>query len=386
MFCKGRYYSNIALYYLYYMGCRIGNKIKSCSYTPQGISKIWLLDYDDFVSLKFRDDGLYNNNLVTNIYHSGNYIELEASEGSKYTTNRQNGLYTHTLDTFIEDFDFSNIADYDLASKSRKYLVVFLTRTNKYLMFGYKPGATFSYTSQTEEATGSLIQLSVTTTYPIFEVDANAITDPMHLATYLPSPVNAYCETLNEGNTGTFQYRYMLKVSAINGGALDINNELCNVSKRPQAALILQDSPIITGYEIEGYYAKGATVGGVPTFVFNPTVCPIKINNSIRISEVQIFIEVGGSKTVNLTSTSPWRVTNPNSSIASLNFLNGFAGVYPIRATGVKDGLYNFDILNTETNERVRLSVVVGSVEWVFKNGAWNANGYWMLGKQWGND
>lgn len=383
MFCKGRYYSNIALYYLYYMGCRIGNKIKSCDYTPQGISKIWLLDYDDFVSLKFRDDGLYNNNLVTNIYHNNGFVELEASEGSKYTTNRQNGRYTHTLDTFIENFDFNDIADYDLASKSRKYLVIFLTRTNKYLMFGYKPGATFSYTSQTEEATGSLIQLSVTTTYPIFEVDANVIIDPTHLATYVPSPVNAYCETLNDGNTGTFQYRYMLKVSAINGGALDVNNVLCSVSKKQQAVLVLQDSPIITGYEIEGYYAKGATVGGVPTFVFNPTVCPIKINDSIRISEVQIFIEVGGVKTVNLTSVSPWRVTNPNSSIASLNFLNGFAGTYPIRVTGVSNGLYNFDILNTETNERVRLSVVVGSVEWVFKNGAWNVNGYWILGNKW---
>lgn len=366
------------------MGCRIGNKIKSCDYTPRGISNIWLLDYDDFVSLKFRDDGLYNNNLVTNIYHNNSFVELEASEGSKYTTNRQNGRYTHTLDTFIENFDFNDIADFDLASKSRKYLVVFLTRTNKYLMFGYKPGATFSYTSQTEEAMGSLIQLSVTTTHPIFEVDANAITDPTHLATYAPSPVNAYCETLNDGNTGMFQYRYMLKVSAINGEALDVNNVLCSMSKKQQAVLILRDSPIIAGYEIEGYYAKGATVGGIPTFVFNPIVCPIKINDSIRISEVQIFIEVGGSKTVDLTITSPWRVTNPSNSIASLNFLNGFAGTYPIRVTGVSNGLYNFDILNTETDERVRLSVVVGSVDWVFKNGAWNADGYWLTSGKWG--
>lgn len=368
------------------MGCRIGNKIKSCDYAPQGISKIWLLDYDDFVSLKFRDDGLYNKNLVTNIYHNNSFIELEASEGSKYATNRQNGRYTHTLDTFIENFDFRDISDYDLASKSRKYLVVFLTRTNKYLMFGYKPGATFSYTSQTEGATGSLIQLSVTTTYPIFEVDAKVITDPTHLSTYTPSPVNAYCETINDGNTGTFQYRYMLKVSAINGGALDVNNVLCSVSKKQQAVLVLQDSPIIAGYEIEGYYIKGATVGGVPTFEFNPVVCPIKIDDSISISETQIFIEIGGTKNVDLVSSSPWKVDNPNSSIASLNFLNGFAGTYPIRVTGISNGVYNFDIFNMETNERVSLSVVVGSIEWVFKNGTWNVNGYWLLGKHWGND
>lgn len=368
------------------MECRIGNKISSCDYAPQGISKIWLLDYDDFESLQFKDDKLYNSNRVAKIYRNGNFVELNASEGSLYMSTFEEGLYTHTLDTFIRDFDSGNLADFDLASKSRKYLVIFLTNTNKYLLFGYAGGATFSYTSQTEESTGSLIQLSATSTYPIFEVDAEAISAFAHLATYIPSPVNAYCQTLNNGNTGIFQYCYMLKTSATTGEALDMNGELCSVSKRPQAIFMLEDSPFITGYEIEGFYTKGGSVNGIPTFEFNPSVCPIKVNNSISISEVQIFIEVGESKTVKLTSTSAWKVTNPNNSIATLNFLSGLSGTYPIKATGLSNGLYNFDILNTETNERVRLSVVVGDVEWVFKNGEWNSNGYWLLGKKWGND
>lgn len=366
------------------MRCRIGSKLKPCEYTPQGISAIKLLDTNDFVSLEFKEDGLYSNNLITKIRRKGGFVEIESPITAKYTLTRQNGRYTHTLETFLEDLSYTNLADQDLASKARKYVVLFRTNVGKWFLFGYDPGASFSFSSQTEESTGSLIKLAESSEFPLFGVDANALTDLKPLATYEPSPVNSFCVQSNGGNTGILQYRYMLKVST-SGEPLDLNGELCGISGQSQAYLLLEGYPLLNGYDLEGYFKQGASISGVQSFGFNPQICPIKINNSLYISDVQVFIEVGGTKTVNLTSTSPWKVTNPIDSIASLSILSGFAGTYPIEVTGVNNGIYNFDILNTETNERVRLSVVVGSVNWVFKNGYWT-NGYWIKGKKWGLD
>lgn len=234
--------------------------------------------------MKFDGDGLYNNNLVTDIYHTSSFVELEASEGSQFTTSRENGLYKHTINTFVEDLVYTDLANFDLASKSRKYLVMFLTNTGKYLLFGYKPGAAFSYSSQTEESIGSQIELSVSTTYPIFEVRKEAITDATHAVTYAVSDINAFCETFDDGyNTGVFQYRYMLKISARNGEPLDVDNQLCSKSGKLQAILALQGSPQIEGYELQGYYDKRASIGGVSTFIVDSDTCPLRPETSVTI-------------------------------------------------------------------------------------------------------
>lgn len=175
--------------------CRIQNLKPPCAYNVEGIQRIYLLDFDDFNGFKFDDDDLYSNCLVISVYKDGGYSELEVTETAKYMSSLQNGIYSHTLETFIPALSADTLSDLHLGTK-RRYLVIFQTNTGQYFSFGYEAGAALTYANQTTEAIGSLVTISGTSIYPAFEVDAAAMSEYADLFSYefLPDfDLNTYC-------------------------------------------------------------------------------------------------------------------------------------------------------------------------------------------------
>lgn len=109
--------------------CRINSLVPNCGYNIDGIEAIRLLDFDDFGGFKFDGDGLYDSCYVSEILQKGNssYIDVSTPDSAKFTTTLNNGIYTHTLETFVGDLSASLMASLHLATK-RRYVVLFKTK------------------------------------------------------------------------------------------------------------------------------------------------------------------------------------------------------------------------------------------------------------------
>lgn len=133
-----------------------------------------LLDFDDFGGFRFEDDGLYDTCLVSNILRSGGLSDIDAPDMvAKYNSNYQNGVYTHKIETFIGDLSADLMSTLHLASK-RRSLVFFRANNGRYFGFGYEAGAKLSYTNQTNDGIGSLVTITASSIYPLFEVLGSA--------------------------------------------------------------------------------------------------------------------------------------------------------------------------------------------------------------------
>lgn len=165
-----------------------------CGYRVEGIDAIRLLDFDDFNGFKFEGDDLYSNCLVTAILRSGDFVEVDTPDTAKYTSSLQNGMYTHVLETFIGDLSADLEATLHLATK-RRYIVLFRAKNGRYFAFAYEAGANVSYANQTAEGIGSLVTVTASSIYPLFEVSEAAFTAKPFSSEFLPDFENgAYCE------------------------------------------------------------------------------------------------------------------------------------------------------------------------------------------------
>lgn len=158
------------------MGCRIQNILPPCNYNAEGIDEIRLLDFEDYIGVQFENDALYDGCKVVYIYGIGSYVKVETS-GAKISSTLTDGIYTHTLESFIKSLAAELASNLNLASK-RRYIVLFRTRSGNYFIFGNDTGATLSYTNQTEGGTGSLITLTAQSIMPLFELDPSIFTRP----------------------------------------------------------------------------------------------------------------------------------------------------------------------------------------------------------------
>lgn len=175
--------------------CRIQNIKPPCGYRVEGIDFIRLLDFDDFNGFKFDGDDLYNNCLVTAVLRSGDFVEVDTPETAKYTSSLQNGVYSHTLETFIGDLSAELEAALHLATK-RRYIVLFRAKNGRYFAFAYEAGANLSYANQTAEGIGSLVTVTASSIYPLFEVSEDAFTAETYSSEFIPDfDLGAYCES-----------------------------------------------------------------------------------------------------------------------------------------------------------------------------------------------
>ena len=367
-----------------FMKCRISHLAKSSKYASSGIRQIRLLDYDDFAALQFDSsitNGKGSHNLITNILREGEFIDLEASQTAKYTLTSEDGEYIHTLETFIDSMRHELIASLNLAAKRRKYVVLFRTTNEQYFLFGSNPGAKLFYSSQTDEATGSIIKLSEMSEHPLFEVDKEAATRAAFGTAigYIPNPENAFCLSENGTASGALQYCYMMKVSAKSGQPLDVDGCLCTLSGKPQAYRKLAGADNLSGNFVqEATFVEKGMIDGTPTYTFDLSGCASETENSISITPSQITIYANNRETVLLNSKKTWTARVSNSAVAKINFTSGLAGNYNIEITGLNAGTCGITFANSQTGEEAVLQVTCLLEVWILQTGVWNDDGRWI--------
>ena len=146
-------------------------------YNLGGISHIWLLNIDDFITYKFKDDGLHNSNYVDAIYKKNLFLELGSIEETSLKESPANGIYKQEINTFIRTLSNEMLSWFGYATNGR-YLVVIRTLNNRHFTFGSDGGAKLSYsgqTGQTGELNGMTLKLEKSSIYPLFEVDPDAL-------------------------------------------------------------------------------------------------------------------------------------------------------------------------------------------------------------------
>lgn len=161
--------------------CRIQSIKPPCSYVLEGVAEILLLDFDDFKGFRFDGGALYNACLVSAILRTDDFKELQAPDGAaKYSSTLQSGVYVHTIETFVTELSAATLSNLHLAAK-RRQVPVFKARTGRYYTFGYEAGAAVTYSNQTADSIGSLVTITATSIYPLFEVIPAAVTGAMDI-------------------------------------------------------------------------------------------------------------------------------------------------------------------------------------------------------------
>ena len=365
---------------------------KPAGYASHGIRAVRLLDHDDFVALQFdgfdeESAGLYNN-LVTAILREGEFIDLETAQTAKYNLLYEGNQYSHTIETFLGSMRHKTLAALDLATKRRKFVVLFQTNDGHYFLFGSDTGAKLTYTSQTDDASGSAIKISATSELPLFEVGSEAATQRVFCTAirYIANPEGAYCLLENGKATGLQQYCYMMKVSGKSGEPLDIDGCLCSVSGKPQAYRKLFGANNLSGnFFSEGTFSEKDVISGIATYAFNFSSCAVALGNSIQIVPNQITANTNNTEQVVLSSKSKWTSSISNPTIARLSITNGSAGNYTIAITGIAEGACAITFTNIQTGEKAVLNVVCVPETWILQTGIWNDKGRWIDSANWTN-
>lgn len=136
-------------------------------YVPSGLTDLRLVDFEDFGGVTFR--GRYDGCLALGLSDSGASFDVATSDGARYSSSMSNGIYTHTVETFVPELSGEMSAKLHRANH-RRYVVIFKSAKGRRLAFGYEAGATVSYSNQTADGTGALVTISATSAYPLFEV------------------------------------------------------------------------------------------------------------------------------------------------------------------------------------------------------------------------
>lgn len=160
------------------MAYKLTNGINNLTeYNLGGISHIWLLNIDDFISYRFKDDGLHNSSYVDAIYKENTFLELGSVEETNLKESLANGTYKQEINTSIRTLS-NEILEWLRYAAYGKYVVVVRTMDDRHFVFGSDGGAKLSHSVQTGqrgELNGVTIKLEKSSIYPIFEVNADTL-------------------------------------------------------------------------------------------------------------------------------------------------------------------------------------------------------------------
>lgn len=349
--------------------CRITKLKPPCQYTVEGITRVLLLDYADFLGFRFRNKDLYNDGFVTAILRSGNYIELNAPDMvAKYNSTAK---YVHVLESFTGTLEAEVIQSLHLGTK-RRYVVVFVGNNGKWFTFGYEAGASLSYTNQTAEGFGSMVTLTAPSEFPLFETTAEAVNSNEIIFTFRPDfEGSAYCR-LDAVQQATRAYK-----ESLDGEPLDIDGRLISESEKRQAIALIYGAvnPNPTLYEVQLYYYEGAAIFGVPTVQINFNACPI---TSLYIYPTRIILTAANpTASVVVSSTSDWHVVNPPI-FSTFDILGSTAGTSTIQVTRTETlGQEDIEITNGAKTVKLRIINVENTDGWILETGYWDNLAFW---------
>lgn len=348
------------------MDCKLNKDLTGdCKYSISGIHSLWVLNIDDFQVYEFRDDKLYSEIYIDNIYIKGRWYELQTIDESKFTEKFANGGYSQELTTYISKFD-SEIQAEILKTNKKKFLVLFRTNEGRHFVFGSDGGVPLVYTAETGTKGSSIgysVTLSKNSQFPLFEVNPDYMVNGGGAKfQYLPVFEPIYCE-LNPSskNTGYQVATYAVKQTIDKGEALDINGDLCFISEKKQAIVILQgkSNPDSSKYESEGTYTPDSVLkGGNVVKKLNYMECRPEITGSITATPNFIILTRNiRTKNITINSQHDWKLIQATEK-ATCNTNEGGAGSYAVRFdrnTNYGNGTFKFK--NTYTQEEIEVKV-----------------------------
>lgn len=348
------------------MDCKLNKDLTGdCKYSISGIHSLWVLNIDDFQVYEFRDDKLYSEIYIDNIYTKGRWYELQTIDESKFTEKFANGGYTQELTTYISKFD-SEIQAEILKTNKKKFLVLFRTNEGRYFVFGSDGGVPLTYTAETGSKGSSIgysVTLSKNSQFPLFEVNPDYMVNGGGAKfQYLPVFEPIYCElNASNKNTGYQVATYAVKQTIDKGEALDINGDLCSISGKKQAIMILQgkSNPDSSKYESEGTFTPDSVLkGGNVVKKLNYMECRPEITGSITATPNLIILTRNvRTKNVTINSQHDWKLIQASDK-ATCNTNEGGAGSYTVRFdrnTNYGNGTFKFK--NTYTQEEIDVKV-----------------------------
>lgn len=348
------------------MDCKLNKDLTGdCKYSISGIHSLWILNIDDFQVYEFRGDKLFSEAYVENIYIKGRWYELQTIDDSKFTEKFANGGYTQELTTYISKFD-SEIQAEILKTNKRKFLVLFRTNEGRYFVYGSDGGVTLAYTAETGTKGSSIgysVTLSKSSQFPLFEVNPDYMVNGGGAKfQYRPIFEPIYCElNASSKNTGYQVATYALKETIDKGEALDIDGNLCSVSGKKQAIVVLQgkSNPDSSKYESEGTYTPDSTLkGGNVVKKLNYMECRPEITGSITATpNLIVLTRKVATKDVTIYSQHDWKLIQ-TSDKATCNTNEGGAGSYTAkfgRTTNYGNGAFKFK--NIYTQEEIAVNV-----------------------------
>ncbi|NDW19796.1 hypothetical protein D0T53_12890 [Dysgonomonas sp. 216] len=356
-------------------------------YNTGGISRIWLLDIQDFNSYKFRDDKLYNEAFVESIIAKSAFTEIEAIEECYFSETLSGNIYKQEINSFIGILNYSTLAQF-LETGSRKYLIVFETRQGGYFVFGSDGGATIGFDQQTGrsgEIAGYNVKITKDSSYPLFEL--KSLNNIQIAYTYKPHFSGEFCQLVNNEQTGYEIASYVTKETA-DGEPVDIAGNLCSESGQKQAIRLLNgfSNPNIQKYIAEATYQPYTDyIEGVSVLRYNPQKCAVSDISSIWLDKSQIiFSDTNTTEAVILNSIGAWSLIS-ETDIATCTPSAGEAGTATLTFTrGETSNPVFFIFKNIDTNQTTQISIVNNNLtEWVLKDGEWNNNGYWLINGIW---
>ncbi len=313
------------------MSCRVTSFAKKCGYLPEGIDRIYLLDFDDFNGYKFTGDSLSDISDVENIFRSGDFAILDANGSGKYTQGKSGKIYTHTIESFLEDFDADTVRNLNLGV-NRRFLVAFRANSGRYFVFGQPGGAALTYELQTDGGSGAAITIRCSSLAPLFETSLDAINGTSPRSQYVPSfTTGAACELDGTGhNTGFLQASVAFRVSVPGGLPIDINGVLTRVSGNKQAIALLEgaSNPDPALYEVAYTFAAGALVDGQSSLLLSTDSCP---KGYLTITPAVIAMDPGDTQIAfQLESGSSWWVVTAPAN-ANISPSQGSTGIWSVR-------------------------------------------------------
>ena len=348
------------------MDCKLNKDLTGiCDYSISGIHSLWVLNIDDFQVYEFRDDKLYSEIYIDNIYIKGKWYELQTIDESKFTEKFANGGYTQELTTYISKFD-SEIQAEILKTNKRKFLVLFRTNEGRYFVFGSDGGVPLIYTAETGSKGSSIgysVTLSKNSQFPLFEVNPDYMVNGGGAKfQYLPVFEPIYCElNASSKNTGYQVATYALKQTIDKGEALDINGDLSTISGKKQAIVILQgkSNPDSSKYESEGTFTPDSVLkGGNVVKKLNYMECRPEITGSITATPNLITLTRNvKTKNVTIYSQHDWKMIQASDK-ATCNLNEGGAGDSIAkfdRNTNYGNGTFKFK--NTYTQEEIDVKI-----------------------------
>ena len=372
------------------LNCRLSRNISlsasgsGCGATDMGegiggiMSPIYVYNIGDVNYLRFTDDNRADDQLsVDEIVSSEAFYSIDFSEAT-YNETYEDGVWTHTL-----TLTASNIrVEYEKAladAVGGRYLVSFRPYgSSAFRMFGWRNGASLSYTTDlSNDAKQFTITITDQSEYPLMRVSADNfdVRNKVYTPVYKPDYNQAYCETVSGVQDGYVVARYVPKTNNA-GQALDEDNKLCQWSGKKQDAYKLQGQPD-GDYRILGTYTSGASYGGLPVRIYDPSICNADIHNSITLNQSSALTlnmtTAISAATFTLNSYNNWNMeSSPRYVDVSPN--SGGFGEYTVNVTHRGEGGTDRIVFqNHFTQERVTLTVNVNMIKiassFTFSNG-----------------